>query len=211
MIHAEPVDRPTRRRQQSVDAWLDAALDLVADGGLSGLTIKGLAARVDRSVGAIYRYFPSKDALIVAMGARVLDDLAERLDRTTGKDPVARTLAMVGEYVALAEREPSRFGLIQALVGEPRQLLDGEHADAVADAMRGLLGRVALDLEAAAQAGLLQTGDAAARTVQLWAGIHGVLQLRKFGRFDDRMARLTPLALDLASTLLRGWAAPETP
>jgi AcrR family transcriptional regulator len=209
VIHAQPPDRPTRRHQQSLDAWLDAGLELVAERGLGGLTIKGLAAQVDRSVGAIYRYFPSKNALIVAMGARVLGDLAERLDAAEGDGPLERALAMVDAYIAFAADEPRRFGLIQQLVGEPRQLLDGDDAQAVADAMRDLLARVALQLELAARTGALGPGDAEARTIQLWAGLHGVLQLRKFGRFDPRMAALSPVARGLAQSLLRGWAAPE--
>ncbi len=55
VIHTQPPDRPTRRHQQSLDAWLDAGLELVAERGLGGLTIKGLAAQVDRSVGAIVK------------------------------------------------------------------------------------------------------------------------------------------------------------
>ena len=142
--------------------------------------------------------------------AEFLGDLADRLGAARGADPLATVRGMVDVYVDFAQNEPSRFGLIQALVGERRQLLDGEDAEAVADAMRQLLGLVALQLHAAADRGLLRPGDAAERTIQLWAGLQGVLQLRKFGRFDDRMAHLSPIARGLASTLMLGWAAPET-
>jgi AcrR family transcriptional regulator len=211
MIHTTADDRQQRRRQQSLDVYLDAALEVVAEGGLGALTIKGLANRVDRSVGAIYRYVPSKNALIVAMGARVLGRLSERLNDAPGNTPVERLLAMADVYISFATDEPTRFALIQTLVGEPRQLLEGADAEAVAEAMRQLLARVGMQMEAAAQAGLLRPGDAATRTLQLWAGLHGTLQLRKFGRFEPRMADLSPIARDLAHTLLRGWAATESP
>ncbi len=211
MVHTDASDRRQRRRQRSLDAWLDAALDVVAEVGLSGLTIKGLAQRVDRSVGAIYRYFPSKNALIVAMGARVLGALGERLEAVPGDDPLARVRAMADEYIAFATDEPARFALIQSLVGEPRQLLDGEDAAAVADAMRALLARVAVQLHAAVEAGQLAAGDPAERTLHLWAGLQGTLQLRKFGRFEPRMADLAPIARNLVSALLRGWSLEDRP
>lgn len=211
VVHKVTPSGPSRRRQQNLDAWLDAALEVVADAGLAGLTIKGLARRVDRSVGAIYRYFPSKDALLVAMGARVLSDLGERLDAVEAGSPLERVVAMVDAYAAYATEQPARFGLIQALVGEPRQILDGDDAQAVADAMTALLARVAQQLVAAELAGDLRPGDPEERTIQVWAGVHGVLQLRKFGRFDDRMVDLVSIAQGLLRSLLRGWAAPESP
>lgn len=210
MIHASLPDRQQRRHQERLDEWLDAALDVVAECGLAGLTIKGLAQRVDRSVGAIYRYVPSKDALIAALGARVLDELGNRLDETPSTAPLEAVREMVDVYCEFAVAEPARFGLIQGLVGEPRQILEGDEAQAVAESMRALLARVAGRLQAAVECGALAPGDTVARTIQLWAGLHGVLQLRKFGRFDERMVHVDPIARSLAESLLRAWATEET-
>lgn len=54
---------------------LDRALELVRETGLGGLRIRHLAARVGVTEGALYRHFPSKEAILLALAERV----AERL------------------------------------------------------------------------------------------------------------------------------------
>src|SRR5438309_11586228 len=49
---------------------LDAAFVAVGDFGLSRLTVEDVAARAGLSRQTVYRYFPSKDSLIVALVSR---------------------------------------------------------------------------------------------------------------------------------------------
>ncbi len=49
----------------------DAALHLVATRGIAGLTTRALAERVGLSSGAIFRHFPTLDALLEAVAERV--------------------------------------------------------------------------------------------------------------------------------------------
>ncbi len=64
-----PLAAPQRRRRlKSVDriaAILDAATDLFAEGGFSGST-REISRRLGVTQALLYRYFPSKDALITA-------------------------------------------------------------------------------------------------------------------------------------------------
>lgn len=64
---------PQRRSQRSHDAILAAALDLCAEEGYGRLTIEGIAARAGVSKKTIYRWWPSR-------GAVVLDALHEAAD-----------------------------------------------------------------------------------------------------------------------------------
>jgi len=62
-------------------------------------------------------------------------------------------------------------------------------------------------LEDAVRAGALAPGESRDRAVILWAGIQGVIQLRKLGRFGVagvELERLVPITLE---TLLLGWGA----
>ena len=82
--------RPRRSRSSiTAEEILDAA-EHIAAGGLDELTLRAVAARIDASPMALYRYFPTKDALTGALLDRVLgrvpaiavsddwiDDLAE--------------------------------------------------------------------------------------------------------------------------------------
>jgi AcrR family transcriptional regulator len=57
------------------DQLTDATLAVVADHGLRGLSLAAVARRVGLTPSAIYRHFPSKDAMLDA----VLERLRERL------------------------------------------------------------------------------------------------------------------------------------
>jgi AcrR family transcriptional regulator len=70
----------TRRARGSLDAQaiLDAA-ERVAAGGIEALTIRGVAAEIDAAPMALYRYYPTKDAIVEALLDRVLSNVRPRL------------------------------------------------------------------------------------------------------------------------------------
>ena len=59
-----------RRRQETTDLILDAVVDLMAEGGIDGLTMDGVAERVGVSLRTVYRYFPDRATLLAAALAR---------------------------------------------------------------------------------------------------------------------------------------------
>ena len=56
-----------------------AALELGADGGYDAVQMRDVAARAEVALGTIYRYFPSKDALLLAVMVHWLGDLEQRV------------------------------------------------------------------------------------------------------------------------------------
>jgi AcrR family transcriptional regulator len=64
-------EEPQSRRDQIVDQ----ALALVRSGGLGGLRIRDLAARVGVTEGALYRHFSSKEEILLALAGRVEQSL----------------------------------------------------------------------------------------------------------------------------------------
>ncbi len=56
-------------------AVVDAAVGLLAGEGLAGTRTAAVARAAGVSQGALFRYFPTKDALLAAATERVLDDL----------------------------------------------------------------------------------------------------------------------------------------
>lgn len=56
---------PARRSEQSRQAILSAAFDLVAESGYARLTIEAIAARAGVGKQTIYRWWPSKGAVLV--------------------------------------------------------------------------------------------------------------------------------------------------
>lgn len=80
---------PKRARGvQRVAELLDAGAALFAENGYEATTMTQIAQRADASIGSLYQFFPSKEALAEALFARyaagmasLLDDLADRAPR----------------------------------------------------------------------------------------------------------------------------------
>ena len=70
---------------------LDAVLDLVAEGGLTEVSVPDVARRSGASVATIYRYFPTKDALFQAA--------AEEPAMRGGRRAPAEQIGSGGEYL----------------------------------------------------------------------------------------------------------------
>ncbi|MEE2830443.1 MAG: TetR/AcrR family transcriptional regulator [Myxococcota bacterium] len=217
MIHssADSPSRIERRRAARTDELVEATLELVLEEGLAGLTVQRLASRMDWSVGALYRYFPGKDALLAETQRRVLTKLHQDiLDDVAAigmaDEPLAGVLSITRRFRRFALEEPARFHLVSAVLADPRPLVSNEYVGQVAEVLRSLLATVDQQLEGAALAGQLDVGDASKRTVLLWAGLHGLLQFAKLGRLEARLRQTTVLAETLADDLLRSWgASPE--
>jgi AcrR family transcriptional regulator len=55
------------RSAHTVDALLEAAALVLEEGGLEGFNTNAVAQRAGASIGTLYQYFPSKDALTLAL------------------------------------------------------------------------------------------------------------------------------------------------
>ena len=57
---------PSRNARLSADDWAQAALDLIAEQGVSSVAVEPLARRLGVTKGSFYWHFPSRDALLQA-------------------------------------------------------------------------------------------------------------------------------------------------
>lgn len=89
------------RARATVEHLLEATARILVSRGWAGTTTNHVAARAGVSVGTLYEYFPSKDALVAALVGRHLD-AAE-----------ARLAALAGE---LATSKPTLDELVRAMV-----------------------------------------------------------------------------------------------
>ncbi len=71
-------------RPGTAERILDAAFDAVLDFGLSRTTVEDVAQRAGLSRQTVYRYFPSKDALIVALVSREEEQFIEGVREAIG-------------------------------------------------------------------------------------------------------------------------------
>lgn len=61
-----PATAPARNARLSADDWAQAALDLIAEQGVSAVAVEPLARRLGVTKGSFYWHFPSRDALLQA-------------------------------------------------------------------------------------------------------------------------------------------------
>lgn len=206
----DPLSPRARRRAATERRIVETALSMVMECGLDALSMHKLAAAVDYTVGALYRYFPSKDALVAGLGVAVIDDLAERLTAAVadGGDGLTPVWAAAECYRRFARESPHRFGLIAQMLGDHRLLVAD---DALAHPVLTATFRALAPVQAALEAAPLPPGQATERVLVMFAGLQGALQLLKQARrMPDAFGDPDALARTTLRTLMIGWgAAPE--
>ncbi len=212
-----------RRRHATTLSILETSRRVLAAEGFEALTMHRLAAELGYTVGALYRYFPSKDALVVAVLGDVVETLRVDLERAEaavarrltrrGAEPglrgLVQVLAAMATYESMADRHPEQFRLLATAIGDPREITATRNARAVVPRLRVVVEHVARFLGEASRHRLLRPGDAERRTVVLWAAVHGEILMRKFGRLGLAAFEPRGLVLELATGLLAGWGASE--
>jgi AcrR family transcriptional regulator len=189
-----------------MDAFLDVAMDIVVREGQDALTMAGIAAGGDAAVGAVYRYFPGKDAILAGLQIRAISAFDAFLEaRLSMSDPLDRVRTVIHAWPAFAEAEPQRYALADRSLSDPRENLTHEAATEVEAALAPVIARVSAVLREAAEAGALTPGDATSRTMVLWASVHGATHFRKRDRVVTADRQFERLLMSLEDTLLTAW------
>ena len=191
-------------------------MEIVAARGVDALKMPALAAELDCAVGALYRYFPAKQALLVGLQIQAISAFGRYLDQALAPgiyhhDPAQVALGRLSDgFIAFMEFEthsPAAYGLIDAMLSDPRPLLDDEDARRVQDVLDPILDRFVDLLEEAVEVGVLSPGDARLRTHVMWAALHGAAHFRKRDPRQPEDLASEQVALEALNTLLRGWGA----
>jgi AcrR family transcriptional regulator len=102
---AETLTTSQAARRQRV---LVSALELAADGGYDAVQMRDVAATAGVALGTIYRYFPSKDALLAAAMVEWMEDLERRVSQRgpKGETTAERVYDVLRRAVSTMERQP---------------------------------------------------------------------------------------------------------
>jgi AcrR family transcriptional regulator len=113
---------PTAQGTAARDRLYRIAVTLIAEHGYESTTLRDVAKKAGVSVGLLYRYFPSKRAVILALHDELSADYARQaLDMPRGK---WRDRFIFALQTSLRVLEPHRValkGLIPVLVGNPEE------------------------------------------------------------------------------------------
>jgi AcrR family transcriptional regulator len=210
-----------QKRRTRIRRILRAALEVVRVEGREGLTLKRVAEQQGLTTAALYRYFPSKDALVAELQRAVIASLAKV---TRERVESAETFAVAegfqaGERALLAivvsgfvfeefsRRAPMELGILSDDLSKPEHTRPDREAGLVFDAAWAALSDLASRLLVAEQSGALLEGVSSERAMALWAGLQGVVQTRKLTRIAPDRIDSTRVARGLVEALLIGWGA----
>lgn len=134
----------TRIQERNRSAILEAALDVFSAHGFRGATIDQIAQAAGLSKPNLLYYFPSKEAIHVALLEGLLDTWLEPLRQLTdGPDPIEEIVGYVLRKLDMARQMPreSRLFANEIVQGAPR--LEGQiggELKALVDAKAALIG-----------------------------------------------------------------------
>ena len=100
----------------SLDEIVSAGRALLESGGLSGLTMQGVADRVGVRAPSLYKRIRNRDELVSRVAEATIRELGDRLDAAAAGEPDARSalVALARAVRAFAHERPVAFGLVFA-------------------------------------------------------------------------------------------------
>jgi AcrR family transcriptional regulator len=205
-----------------VTELLDHAERVVLGEGLDALSMHRLAAEHGVRVAALYRYWPSKDALFAALlertvarirekvaGVAAWSDAAAERERFSARERALLRVARLGAvYFELARERPETTSLITHFLAPAKPTHEPAPGSTLLTDGMALLGDVSGALAEAEAAGALTPGDAVQRTALLWTSLHGLVAASKLARFGVAGTG-AELERALLGTLLAGWGATQ--
>jgi AcrR family transcriptional regulator len=149
--------RPHLPAEARREITVEAVLGLAAEQNPSDITTAAIARRMGLTQGAIFRHFPTKEALLEAVMEWVADRLTVRLDaaRDEALDPMAALEAMFMAHVAFIAEHP---GVPRLLIGELQRAEDTPAKRIARTLLEAYGARIAALLERLRERGGLRAG-----------------------------------------------------
>jgi AcrR family transcriptional regulator len=202
MVYSEPVsmNRRVLRRQQTIEEALDAAVAIMEEAGVGGLSMSEIARRLGMRQPSLYKYFGSLHAVYDALFARGLAGTGVAIQAAVAEGPrgVVTIRAAGRALVRWAVENPA---LAQLLYWRPVPGF-APRAATFAPSMR-LMGQLRAAFAAAVQAGELHPNAASAEAPRLFTIVLSGLISQQMANqpgadYDTGMfTSLTDAALDM--------------
>lgn len=121
------------RSRATVEAILDAAARILRRDGAKGLKTDAIAAQAGVSVGSIYDYFPTKEAIIIALARKLLAADLRAIETALAQAPTDPIRIIIRTLIQRHRADRSyRRKVMSAHIGAG---LAGEHAETVQASM----------------------------------------------------------------------------
>jgi AcrR family transcriptional regulator len=219
----ETIPRPERRRRRRSREFVDAAQHIIALEGFEGLTMSRLARELDTVDSAVYRYFPSKGALIAEIQKESIERLEASLTTITATGEEAFTtrgldertaalarLVLFGRWLcAASDTYPDEMRLLQLIMSQKETALDPEGGFRIFPIAMQLVAHAITALETAQNSGAIGPGNSLDRAIIWSSSISGVLQTDDLEKYAPELFGSARLARQTNLVLLAGFGADE--
>jgi AcrR family transcriptional regulator len=161
---------------------LDAALQLIGEGGAEAVSVREAARRAGVSPGAPFRHFPSRDALMQAVAEeaqrRFRTEIETALAGAPAGDPLGRFRCLGLAYLRWAMRNPTHFEIISS-----RRFFDHDRAVGISRDNAELIELTGQTLADAFAAGQLRPADLRQVQIAGRALVYGFARMNVDGHF----------------------------
>lgn len=166
-------------------ALLRAARDLLDEEGESGVGVRAVARKVGVSHAAPVNHFKDRRALLTALTAELIDDIRIDIEnrlKTAPNDPVTRIETIANVFIDYGAHHPNRYLLLWRydVVDHESEMMRSK-ADIIYDFICDEIDK-------------LTTGrniDRDTIAIGLWSMLHGYIDLKIVGMFEDRADSVT--------------------
>ena len=161
---------------------IDAALQLVGEGGPDAVSVREAARRAGVSPGAPFRHFPSRDALMNAVAEeaqrRFRAEIEAALSKAPASDPLGRFRCLGLAYLRWAMKNPAHFEIISS-----RRFFDHDKAAGVSQDNAELIDLSESTLAEAFAQGQLRSPDLKRVQIAGRALVYGFARMNIDGHF----------------------------
>ncbi|MCS3451599.1 MULTISPECIES: TetR/AcrR family transcriptional regulator [Bradyrhizobium] len=192
---------------------IDAAMQLVGEGGPEAVSVREAARRAGVSPGAPFRHFPSRDALMNAVAEeaqrRFRAEIEAALAEAPSGDPLGRFRHLGIAYLRWAMKNPTHFEIISS-----RRFFDHDRSAAVSSDNAELIGLTERTLAEAFSAGQLETRDLRQVQIAGRALVYGFARMHIDGhlpRWGVGDAEVEQMAADIVDLFIAGIASHAAP
>ena len=161
---------------------IDAALQLVGEGGADAVSVREAARRAGVSPGAPFRHFPSRDALMNAVAeeaqSRFRAEIEAALAEAPAGDPLGRFRRLGLAYMRWAMKNPTHFEIISS-----RRFFDHDKSAGVSEDNAELIELTERTLAEAFALGQLRSSDLKRVQIAGRALVYGFARMNIDGHF----------------------------
>jgi len=163
-------------------ALLEGAIELLAEGGPSHLTMRGAAQRAGVSSAAPYRHFADKREMLAAVAEEGFLALERACVAATvdADGPVDSFWRRGLAYVKFAIEHPAHYRVMFGPEIPDKRAYEGLHRAAMT-----AFGALASVLRECSEAGLFAEDEIEKRAMRAWGLVHGLASLYIDGQFND--------------------------